>query len=56
MGTIRFPLYPARLLLSTGAVLLVLQLVLDVISDFGRMWRGEGPPHPIAAADTAKVS
>jgi TRAP-type mannitol/chloroaromatic compound transport system permease small subunit len=56
MGTIRFPLYPARLLLSAGAVLLVVQLVLDVIRDFGRMRRGEGPPQPVAAADTAKVS
>jgi TRAP-type mannitol/chloroaromatic compound transport system permease small subunit len=56
MGTIRFPLYPARLLLSFGAVLLLLQLVLDVIADFGRMRRGEGPPRAIAPADTAKVS
>lgn len=50
MGTIRFPLYPARFLLSVGAVLLVAQLALDVIVDFGRMWRGEGPPPPHAAA------
>ena len=56
MGTIRFPLYPARLLLSAGAVLLIVQLALDVIADFGRMWRGEGPPHAAAPADTAKVS
>jgi len=56
MGTIRFPLYPARVLLSAGAVLLVVQLALDVIADFGRMWRGEGPPHAVAPADTAKVS
>ena len=56
MGTIRFPLYPARLLLSFGAVLLILQLVLDVIADFGRMRRGEGPPRAVAPADTAKVS
>jgi TRAP-type C4-dicarboxylate transport system permease small subunit len=53
MGTIRFPLYPARLLLSAGAVLLIVQLALDVISDFGRMRRGEGPPHSAAPADTA---
>jgi TRAP-type mannitol/chloroaromatic compound transport system permease small subunit len=56
MGTIRFPLYPARILLSFGAVLLILQLALDVVADFGRMWRGEGPPHAAAPADTAKVS
>ena len=56
MGTIRFPLYPARLLLSVGAVLLIVQLVLDVIADAGRMWRGEGPPGHAQPADTAKVS
>ena len=56
MGTIRFPLYPARILLSFGAVLLILQLALDVIADFGRMRRGEGPPRTVAPADTAKVS
>ena len=47
MGTIRFPLYPARFLLVLGTVLLVLQLALDVISDLGRMWRGEPPPAPV---------
>ena len=56
MGTIRFPLYPARVLLSVGAVLLILQLALDVIADFGRMRRGEGPPRAVAPPDTAKVS
>jgi TRAP-type C4-dicarboxylate transport system permease small subunit len=57
MGAIRFPLYPARLLLSAGAVLLILQLLLDVIADFRRTLRGEGPPqHGPAPQDTAKVS
>jgi TRAP-type mannitol/chloroaromatic compound transport system permease small subunit len=56
MGTIRFPLYPARSLLTAGAALLVVQLALDVVLDFGRMWRGEGPPQAHAPADTAKVS
>jgi TRAP-type mannitol/chloroaromatic compound transport system permease small subunit len=56
MGTIRFPLYPARLLLSAGAVLLILQLALDVVADFGRMRRGEGPPQHGPAADAAKAS
>jgi hypothetical protein len=32
------------------------QLALDVIEDFGRMLRGEGPPQAHAPADTAKVS
>lgn len=56
MGTIRFPLYPARLLLTAGTALLIAQLALDVILDLGRMWRGEGPPQAHAPADTAKVS
>jgi TRAP-type mannitol/chloroaromatic compound transport system permease small subunit len=55
MGTIRFPLYPARVLLSVGAVLLILQLALDVIADYGRLRRGEGPPRPAVPAETAKV-
>ena len=46
MGTIRFPLYPARFLLVVGTALLIVQLALDVISDLGRMWRGEPPPPP----------
>ena len=56
MGTIRFPLYPARTLLSIGVALLIVQLALDVIMDVGRMVRGEGPPGTPAPADTAKVS
>ena len=56
MGTIRFPLYPARLLLAAGTTLLVAQLALDVIADVGRMWRGEAPGQMPAPADTAKVS
>jgi TRAP-type mannitol/chloroaromatic compound transport system permease small subunit len=56
MGAIRFPLYPARLLLTAGAALLVLQLALDVILDVERMRRGEAPPQAPAPADTAKVS
>jgi len=56
MGAIRFPLYPARFLLTVGAALLIAQLALDVIADLGRMWRGEGPPQALAPADAAKVS
>jgi len=56
MGAIRFPLYPARLLLTVGATLLIAQLTLDVLLDVGRMRRGEAPPPPPAPADTAKVS
>ena len=56
MGAVRFPLYPARALLTIGAALLIAQLALDVIADVGRMWRGKGPPQPHAPADVAKVS
>jgi TRAP-type mannitol/chloroaromatic compound transport system permease small subunit len=48
MGAIRFPLYPARFLLVVGTLLLILQLVLDVIADLRRLWRGEAPPPPPA--------
>jgi TRAP-type mannitol/chloroaromatic compound transport system permease small subunit len=56
MGTIRFPLYPARTLLTIGVGLLIVQLALDVIMDVGRIVRGEGPSGTPATADTAKVS
>ena len=41
MGTIRFPLFPARFLLVAGTILLLLQLTIDVVGDVGRMLRGE---------------
>ncbi|MGE0314419.1 MAG: TRAP transporter small permease subunit [Lautropia sp.] len=40
MGTVRFPLFPARVLLATGTFLLLLQLLLDIASDVGRALRG----------------
>jgi TRAP-type C4-dicarboxylate transport system permease small subunit len=46
MGTVRFPLYPARFLLALGALLLLLRLALDIVEDFGRLVRGESPPAP----------
>lgn len=48
MGTIRFPLFPARFLLVAGTVLLLLQLLIDVMNDVGRMVRGEAAL-PVAA-------
>lgn len=44
MGTIRFPLYPARFMLAFGVSLLVAQLLIDLIADLGRAVRGEAPP------------
>lgn len=46
MGTVRFPLYPARFLLVAGTVLLLLQLIVDLVEDVGRFIRGEAPPPP----------
>jgi TRAP-type mannitol/chloroaromatic compound transport system permease small subunit len=46
MGTVRFPLYPARFLLVLGALLLLLRLAIDIVGDLGRLWRGEPPPAP----------
>jgi TRAP-type mannitol/chloroaromatic compound transport system permease small subunit len=44
MGSVRFPLYPARTLMVLGVSLLILQLVVDIVQDIGRLWRGEAPP------------
>jgi TRAP-type C4-dicarboxylate transport system permease small subunit len=50
MGTVRFPLYPARFLLVLGAVLLLLRLAIDIVGDLGRLRRGEAPPAPAGNA------
>jgi TRAP-type mannitol/chloroaromatic compound transport system permease small subunit len=50
MGTVRFPLYPARFLLVLGTALLLLRLALDIVADLGRLRRGEPPPAPSASA------
>jgi TRAP-type mannitol/chloroaromatic compound transport system permease small subunit len=52
MGTVRFPLYPARFLLVLGVLLLLARLAIDVVGDIGRVWRGEPPPAPTADAPT----
>ena len=44
MGSVRFPLYPARVLLLVGVALLLLRLVIDIAQDIGRLRRGEPPP------------
>jgi len=41
MGSIRFPLFPARLLLVLGCALLLVQLGLDLIQDVRHMISGE---------------
>jgi TRAP-type C4-dicarboxylate transport system permease small subunit len=50
MGSVRFPLYPARTLLLIGVALLLLRLAIDIVQDIGRLRRGEPPPGHEAAA------
>jgi TRAP-type mannitol/chloroaromatic compound transport system permease small subunit len=54
MGTVRFPLYPARFLLVLGAVLLLARLAIDIVEDSGRLMRGEPPPAPAGGAPAAE--
>lgn len=49
MGTVRFPLYPARFFLLLGVALLLVRLALDIAADIGRLRRGEAPPARVAA-------
>jgi len=49
MGSVRFPLYPARVLLLAGVALLLLRLAVDIVEDIARLRRGEPPPAPPAA-------
>jgi TRAP-type mannitol/chloroaromatic compound transport system permease small subunit len=52
MGSVRFPLYPARTLLLIGVLLLILRLAIDIVQDVGRLRRGEPPPQHGAPAAT----
>ena len=52
MGSVRFPLYPARVLLLVGVALLLLRLAIDIVQDVGRLRRGEAPPDTSASAAT----
>jgi TRAP-type C4-dicarboxylate transport system permease small subunit len=51
MGSVRFPLYPARSLLLLGVGLLLARLAIDIVQDIGRLHRGEPPPETGAAKD-----
>lgn len=46
-GLIRFPLYPARIILATGTALLLVRLVLDVIVDLGHLIAGTEIQTPV---------
>lgn len=41
VGLIRFPLYPARVILAAGTALLILRLLIDLIEDLQRVRTGE---------------
>jgi TRAP-type C4-dicarboxylate transport system permease small subunit len=49
MGSVRFPLYPARFFLILGVALLLLRLAIDIVQDVGRLQRGEAPPQTVHA-------
>jgi TRAP-type C4-dicarboxylate transport system permease small subunit len=49
MGAVRFPLYPARLLLAVGTFLLLVTLVLDLVDDI-RKAVGKAAPAGAPAA------
>ncbi|GGB20854.1 TRAP transporter small permease subunit [Allosediminivita pacifica] len=41
-GLIRLPLYPARMALLGGTLLMIVQLVVDIVEDISRLARGSG--------------
>ena len=43
-GAIRFPLWPARIILVAGVALMSLRLVLDIVIDILRVFTGAPPP------------
>ncbi len=53
VGLIRFPLYPARIILAAGTALLILRLFIDLIDDAGRI--GTGAPARAAGTTVPDV-
>lgn len=49
VGLIRFPLYPARIVLAAGTALMILRLALDLVVDTRRIFTGETPENAEAA-------
>ena len=43
VGLIRFPLYPARIVLAAGTALMILRLTLDLVIDIRRIFTGDPP-------------
>ena len=44
VGLIRFPLYPARIILAVGTGLLIVRLIIDMFSDIRRIATGDPLP------------
>ncbi len=49
-GIIRFPLYPARIILATGTGLLIVRLALDLVVDLGHLIAGTEHEKPLDPA------
>ncbi|MEM8973896.1 MAG: TRAP transporter small permease [Pseudomonadota bacterium] len=47
VGLIRFPLYPARIILAAGTALLIVRLLIDLIQDLQRVRTGEELEAPV---------
>lgn len=50
-GFIRFPLWPARIILVAGVALMSLRLILDIMIDIIRVFTGAPPPGDGTASD-----
>lgn len=49
-GAVRFPLWPARIILAVGVGLMVLRLILDLLIDLSRIVSGAPPPGGVPGA------
>ena len=55
VGLIRFPLYPARIILAAGTALLILRLLIDLIQDLQRARTGEETSTPIEGSNNMAI-
>ena len=53
VGLVRFPLYPARMVLAAGTGLMIARLSLDLVIDLRRVATGEPPEDPDGTAPVA---
>lgn len=55
VGLIRFPLYPARIILAAGTALLIVRLLIDIVEDLARVRTGAPPPEPTSLVPETSV-